>query len=582
MLPSDQLLLIGCALINYPLGFLYLYLFPWDQVSVASPKDGSKRSIDGRVARTTRLEDSWKRHLYNVICGMTIGYFAYGFFGFLHFMGSSFYAYFLLKWLISSTVASTSDMYQKKPARTIPIVIFCVMMAHLSYCHIYRQLYNPNNVVDLTGPMMVISVKVMQFAWNVWDGLCQDKDLSPEQRKYAIHPSEFPGFLEFLGFIFYFPTFLAGPSMEFKEYDAWINQRFVEDEYHRNADYDYGSFNVTVRNTLVPSMKRLFSSALFAFFHICASIYFPTNYFKTEEFVALPTSILNLLYKSLYFYVSLQAFKAKFYFVWIIAEGACISMGFGIRPVHVSTEEKENNFNLTDAKGKETIPEVIKMVEEEVTHDMTKLNEKLVVSWDGMANVAPWKIETAMSFQTISRQWNKKTHHWLKQYVFFRVMDFARDMLPKDESSDKKQKVPRKWTHLATSLVYLCSAFWHGFYPGYYLTFLTGAALTTVDREFRTTAWPVLFKLLRKVLPGKEPLGQDPHHLMPYALAACNFGAWFASHYILYYAIIPFAVLTLGDSLYGWYGVCFSGHLILIAGYLLARACRLKGKEKTH
>ena len=37
--------------------------------------------------------------------------------------------------------------------------------------HVYRAIYEiPFETFDITGPQMVLAMKLTTFAWNVWDG----------------------------------------------------------------------------------------------------------------------------------------------------------------------------------------------------------------------------------------------------------------------------------------------------------------------------------------------------------------------------------------------------------------------------
>ena len=68
--------------------------------------------------------------------------------------------------------------------------------------------------------------------------------------------------------------------------------------------------------------------------------------------------------------------------------------------------------------------------------------------WNGVSNMDILGFELAPNIRDLSRSWNKGTQVWLERYVYSR------------------------WGNslLAT---YSCSAIWHGFYPGYYIFFLT-------------------------------------------------------------------------------------------------------------
>lgn len=58
--------------------------------------------------------------------------------------------------------------------------------------------------------------------------------------------------------------------------------------------------------------------------------------------------------------------------------------------------------------------------------------------------------------------WNMGTNRWLRMIVYERVNKYS------------------------TILTYALSAVWHGFYPGYYLTFASGALFTFGARTVST------------------------------------------------------------------------------------------------
>lgn len=58
--------------------------------------------------------------------------------------------------------------------------------------------------------------------------------------------------------------------------------------------------------------------------------------------------------------------------------------------------------------------------------------------------------------------WNMGTNRWLRLVVY--------------------ERVPKKY---GTLLTFSLSALWHGFYPGYYVTFASGALIVTAARTVR-------------------------------------------------------------------------------------------------
>ncbi|KAL6082262.1 hypothetical protein STEG23_013099, partial [Scotinomys teguina] len=81
--------------------------------------------------------------------------------------------------------------------------------------------------------------------------------------------------------------------------------------------------------------------------------------------------------------------------------------------------------------------------------------------WDLLSNLNIWKIETATSFKMYLENWNIQTSTWLKCVCYERVPWYP------------------------TALTFILSALWHGVYPGYYFTFLTGVPVTLAARAVR-------------------------------------------------------------------------------------------------
>ena len=119
--------------------------------------------------------------------------------------------------------------------------------------------------------------------------------------------------------------------------------------------------------------------------------------------------------------------RLKYYGVWALTEGACILSGIGYKGIDPKTGR---------------------------------------VQWNRLQNVNPWGIESAQNSRAYLENWNINTNHWLRNYMYLRVTP--------------KGKRPGFRASLAT---FVTSAFWHGFYPGYYLTFVLAAFLQTVAKS---------------------------------------------------------------------------------------------------
>ncbi|XP_029426522.1 lysophospholipid acyltransferase 1 isoform X3 [Nannospalax galili] len=130
----------------------------------------------------------------------------------------------------------------------------------------------------------------------------------------------------------------------------------------------------------------------------------------------------NFLTRLSYLYIVMQAAKPKYYFAWTLADAVHNAAGFGFSGI-----DEDGNF-----------------------------------CWDLLSNLNIWKIETATSFKMYLENWNIQTSTWLKCVCYERVPQYP------------------------TVLTFVLSALWHGVYPGYYFTFLTGVPVTLAARAVRS------------------------------------------------------------------------------------------------
>ncbi|CAN8062997.1 unnamed protein product [Agarophyton chilense] len=191
--------------------------------------------------------------------------------------------------------------------------------------------------------------------------------------------------------------------------------------------------------------------------------------------------------------VGLLAVRFKYYFGWKIAEGSACMSGLGF-----------NGFDKATGTEK----------------------------WDRVENVNVLQYETSGSLRTSSQNWNKTTNLWLRRYVY--------DRAPPSVN---------------LYFTYLVSAFWHGFYPGYYMFFLSVAAATVVHRQVRRTIRP------RFLMADRE----TPGPLMPLYSTI----SFLATHATLNYFIISFVLLASNLSIDAFRGLGFYGHWILLFSLIL-------------
>jgi lysophospholipid acyltransferase len=318
----------------------------------------------------------------------------------------------------------------------MPWLAFVFVMSHMSVSHVARMAASDPSSVDVTGAQMVLLMKLSAFAWNVADGTLPDESLSDFQRDRRL--AEMPGLLDFAGYVFFFPSLLVGPAFDFAEYRRWLDCTMFDVP----ATVDPAKKPPTRRKRKIPrsgtpaAWKLVGGLVWIVLFLKLSALYYPSVLLENE----FPT--YGFAHKLWVLHMVGFTARAKYYGVWTLTEGACILTGLGYNGVDPVT-------------GK--------------------------VSWDRLRNISPGGVEFAQNCRGYLESWNINTNSWLRNYVYLRVTP--------------RGKKPGFRASLAT---FTTSAFWHGFYPGYYLTFVLASFIQTVAKSESRPAFHSCLKRRRK------------------------------------------------------------------------------------
>jgi hypothetical protein len=438
-LPEDQLKYVFCLLVAILLGFVFPLL--------------------PRSAHALK-------HIFSIAVSVWFCWFCMGTYSWLHPLISSGVAYLFMNFL---------------PHGIAHQVVFVWMMAYVSAVHIYRMSLDWMGwSLDITGPQMILTIKVTSAAIDYFDGnrpAAEKEKMSEFQKQHRIE--KLPGLLEWFGFVFFFPSFLAGPAVFIRDYRSFIDKSMFK-------DCEGGKPPGVARAVLKPLGQGLLTLP----FVLGSLALFPPLYLTTEKYFNAP---LWERYVRLIVHVTLC--RAKYYFGWYLAEASFTATGF--------------SYNGRDKNGH--------------------------VKWDRVTNCYPVRVEFASNIRSITDNWNVFTAIWLKNYIYFRFPD-QRSFLP-------------------TVVTYACSAFWHGFYPGYYLFFLHAAVLTEVGKMLR-----------RKVRPLFMKDETTPNYPAKYLY---DLGGTIAVMSIIDYAGCSFILLEFGPVFQIWKSVYFYGHVLALVGYVV-------------
>ncbi|KAF8580586.1 MBOAT-domain-containing protein [Ramaria rubella] len=461
----DQLKLIACLVISYPLGSVYVRL-PRSQPAL--------------------------KHIFSIA------------------LSSIFLILVLNLWLgtlqLLCSVLATYVIAASWQGRNMPWVVFAVVMGHLTFNHAYRAIYEiPLETFEITGPQMVLTMKLTTFAWNVLDGRRSAEELDKWQLKHRV--TTMPSLLEFLGYAFYFPGILVGPYTEYATYASLIDGSLFETAGGRGENG--GRFK------RVPSGRKRVAYTRMIFGFVCLGLFVlfgaKYSYESILEDAWLQKSLLNRLF-------TIQVLgivaRTKYYSVWLLTEGASILTGLG--------------FSGYTASGGS--------------------------QWNGAANVNILSIEWPPNFKILLDSWNMKTNVWLRETMYKRVA--RKGKKPGFKSSMITFITSAFWHGIAG-----------GYYLTFLLGGFITAAGRSCRANLRPLVLPpaLVSSKPQSDSPRTEPHPSPPPTLVK---KIYDFTGSLASLMILNFAVAPFIIGDFYDSIemwrrMDWYGLWMVGGTLL-------------------
>lgn len=324
----------------------------------------------------------------------------------------------------------------------------------MSVSHIQRQRANAPSSVDITGAQMVMVMKLTAFCWNVWDGKQDQAGLNEYQRDRAL--TSLPDPLDFAAFVAFFPSLMAGPAFDFADYRRWLETTMFD----LPPGTDPAKAPPTRKQRRIPrsgtpAMWKLATGLVWILAFLQLSAYFNEGVVQGPRY-----STFSFPWRVFHMYMMNLVARMKYYGVWTLTEGACIMAGIGYKGLDPKT-------------GKH--------------------------SWDRLTNIRPLGVELAQNTHAYLGNWNINTNNWLRNYMYLRVTP--------------KGKKPGFRATLAT---FVTSAFWHGFYPGYYLAFVLAAFMqNTAKSKLTHPPSPSSTNQVRRPPPPPPLLPHPRRHQTP-------------------------------------------------------------------
>lgn len=230
-------------------------------------------------------------------------------------------------------------------------------------------------------------------------------------------------------------------------------------------------------------------SALYAIATKCASaVMFCVLYLGIPYSVQMVLDPeLSIVERALLIEIVIMKLKFRYYFIWMLLDSINNTAGIG--------------FNGYDDRG--------------------------FPKWDQVSNIDPLVIETATSIRVYATQWNAATSRWLRRVCY--------------------QRVHEGFFLSPNLLTFVLSALWHGFYPGYYLTFLFYGFVNEASRRLR--------KLLRHHFQGSKATEVFYDVL-----------TWFATRWLINLGGIPFFIMWPKTCLLYWSYFYYVPVLLVVLG----------------
>ncbi|KAI1412979.1 MBOAT family protein [Hypoxylon sp. FL1857] len=383
--------------------------------------------------------------------------------------------------LFISSAVTYALAYYLPTSAYMPWIAFVFLMGHMAVNQLSRQFADDPSSVDITGAQMVLVMKLSAFAWNVFDGTLPEDQLSDFQKSRRI--LKLPNLLDYAGYVLFFPSLMAGPAFDYNEYRGWIDCSMFDVP----ATVDPAKKPPTRKKRKIPrsgtpAMMKLASGVVWIWLFLNLSKYYSHQVLLDDRYMNY-----GFLRRVLIMHMVGFTARCKYYGVWFMAEGSCILAGLGYNGVDPVT-------------GK--------------------------VYWNRLQNINPWGVETAQNSRAYLENWNMNTNKWLRYYIYLRVTP--------------RNRKPGFRASLAT---FVTSAFWHGFYPGYYLSFILASFVQQAAKHYRRNIRPFfLDPVTQKPLPNKKYY---------------DIASWLATQTTFSFVVTPFVILRLDQSLQAWSRVYF-------------------------
>lgn len=314
-----------------------------------------------------------------------------------------------------------------------PAKFTVLAVAVLSGFHIYRMMVDYLGwSLDVTGPLMLFTAKYTMFAYDVEDGRRSNRGEALAVDQHIIETRERTCLVQV-------PTMFEFNVFVFDFLGVLAGPVFHIREYLDFINLR-GDFAALEHVGLKRAVTQRFCTAL-----VLGAVYGISGEIPALSFDYLWTkehkqSIFIIRLLTVHFITFIG--RMRYYFAWYMAETACLIAGLGYNPSNRNKFSRAQNAEIS-------------------------------------------KVDWATCQSEAASHWNISISKWLRSCIYLRANEAP---MPKSLHGKLGHR------QYATLLTRFTSAFWHGFYPGYYLCFVSTVLQFEADSIARKYIRPLFTK----------------------------------------------------------------------------------------
>lgn len=288
------------------------------------------------------------RHLYSLLMGIALESFCFGMISSVYFLVLSFVPYMMLHLLPKHRLATPMYVYGFG-------LVLAVQLRRIFFP-------GPRWAIDDCGLYMIAALKYVSLAYCLQDSetlRTHPHKVTSTQREYLVEKA--PSLLEYYSYMCFFPTFLIGPTIEFRHYVSFIERK---DQFG------------TIPAPFLASLLRVCQGVLLMVLILVIGSRLKYDYVLTDEFYQQ-----SFLYKLFAFWLLGESNRLRFYLAWKFSEAGTIASGFG--------------YNGTTSSG---------------------------TDWDRVLGIRIVNVELATTMKGFYENWNISVADWLRRYSYERIV----------------------------------------------------------------------------------------------------------------------------------------------------------------